>query len=89
MKPTIARRTVLAASLAVAATTLALPRSALAQALKGGRLRVACTRAQRRSAFPWKRARVRFLRIAPGCWNFRLGLEDEQRCWCAGDTRRQ
>ncbi len=41
MKPTVARRTVLAASLAVAATTLVLPGSALAQALKGGRLRVA------------------------------------------------
>jgi peptide/nickel transport system substrate-binding protein len=40
MKPTIARRTVLAASLA-AATSLVLPLSAQAQALKGGRLRVA------------------------------------------------
>jgi len=40
MKPTIARRTVLAASLA-AATTLVLPLTAQAQALKGGRLRVA------------------------------------------------
>ena len=40
MKPTIARRTVLAASLA-AATSLVLPQSAQAQALKGGRLRVA------------------------------------------------
>jgi peptide/nickel transport system substrate-binding protein len=40
MKPTIARRTVLAASLA-AATSLVLPLSARAQALKGGRLRVA------------------------------------------------
>ncbi len=89
MKPTIARRTVLAASLAVAATTLALPRSALAQALKGGRLRVACTRAQRRSAFPWKRGLVRFLKIGPGCWNFRLVLEYEQRCRCAGDKRKQ
>ena len=38
---TMARRTVLAASLAVAATTLALPGSALAQTLKSGRLRVA------------------------------------------------
>ena len=41
MKPTIARRTVLAASLALAATTLVTPMSAVAQALKGGRLRVA------------------------------------------------
>jgi peptide/nickel transport system substrate-binding protein len=41
MKPVIARRTVLAASLAVAATTLVSPLSAQAQALKGGRLRVA------------------------------------------------
>ena len=40
MKPTIARRTVLAASLA-AATSLVMPLSAQAQALKGGRLRVA------------------------------------------------
>ena len=40
MKPTLARRTVLAASLA-AATSLALPLTARAQALKGGRLRVA------------------------------------------------
>jgi len=40
MKPTIARRTVLAASLA-AATSLVLPLTAQAQALKGGRLRVA------------------------------------------------
>ena len=41
MKPTIARRTVLAASLALAATTLVTPMAAVAQALKGGRLRVA------------------------------------------------
>ena len=34
---------------------------------------------------PWKRARVWFLRIAPGCWNFRLVLDYEQCCWCAGD----
>ncbi len=48
-----------------------------------------CTRWQRRSALPWKRARVRFLRISPGCWNFRLGLDYEQRCRCAGDKRKQ
>ena len=41
MTPSIARRTVLAASLAVAATALVTPLSAQAQALKGGRLRVA------------------------------------------------
>ena len=41
MKLTIARRTVLAASLAVAATALVAPLPAGAQALKGGRLRVA------------------------------------------------
>ena len=41
MKPSIARRTVLAASAAVAVTTLLSPLSAQAQALKGGRLRVA------------------------------------------------
>ncbi len=48
-----------------------------------------CTRRQRWSALLWKRGRVRLLRIAPGCWNFRLGLEDEQRCRCAGDKRKQ
>jgi peptide/nickel transport system substrate-binding protein len=41
MKPAIARRTVLAASMALAATVLVSPLSAQAQALKGGRLRVA------------------------------------------------
>lgn len=41
MKPSIARRTVLAASVAVAATSLLSPLAAQAQALKGGRLRVA------------------------------------------------
>ena len=41
MKPTIARRTVLAASLALVATTLVSPLPAQAQALKGGLLRVA------------------------------------------------
>ena len=41
MKPTIARRTVLAAALALAATAQLAPPPAQAQALKGGRLRVA------------------------------------------------
>ncbi len=36
-----------------------------------------CTRRQRRCAFPWMRARVRLLRIAPGCWNFRFGIDCE------------
>ncbi len=36
-----------------------------------------------------QRARVRLLRIGLGCWNFRLVLDSEQRCRCAGDTRRQ
>ncbi len=44
---------------------------------------------QRWSALPWKRARVRLLKIAPGCWNFRLVLDYEQRCRCAGDKRKQ
>ncbi len=42
-----------------------------------------------RSALPWKRALVRFLRIGPGRWNFRLVLDYEQGCWCAGDKREQ
>ena len=41
MKPSIARRTVLTASAAVAVTSLLSPLSVQAQALKGGRLRVA------------------------------------------------
>ena len=41
MKPSIARRTVLTASAAVAVTALLSPLSVQAQALKGGRLRVA------------------------------------------------
>ncbi|MEO8856020.1 MAG: ABC transporter substrate-binding protein [Burkholderiaceae bacterium] len=41
MKPTIARRTVLGASLAATASVLLAPLSVQAQALKGGRLRVA------------------------------------------------
>ena len=41
MKPTIARRSVLAGSLALAAATLVAPLPGMAQALKGGRLRVA------------------------------------------------
>jgi peptide/nickel transport system substrate-binding protein len=41
MKPVVARRTVLAVSMALAATALVSPLSAQAQALKGGRLRVA------------------------------------------------
>ena len=47
------------------------------------------THLQRRCALPWKRARVRLLRIAPGRWNSRLGLEDQQCSWSAGDTRFQ
>ena len=41
MKPSIARRTVLTASAAVAVTSLLSPLTVQAQALKGGRLRVA------------------------------------------------
>ncbi len=48
-----------------------------------------CIRRQRRSALPWKRARVRFLRKGPGCWKCRLVLDYEQRCRCAGDMRSQ
>ena len=50
---------------------------------------VECTRRQRRCALPWNWALVRLLSIGPGCWNFRLGLDSEQRCGRAGDKREQ